>query len=268
MHALRRFATLAGLLALTACQAGQAFQAPAAEAKLSPEELDRKHYTRVLNGVFQRAGNAANTGKLSGSFNLRFTLDADNRLLACSAGPSPVGDNLGYPYNLQLQLQLASLCWTSVMPELPPSMASKSGRTDLVAPLIFHPYGEVSAEVEAQRLLRHTKYAQQVFFWQQILATEPLSSIGIARFRLIANAQGQVQSCDAVIDPHPLRRRAFVQDNALVERLNQRCKQLDLRGMPGFAVDNQGIARALVVVEYTPWKNGVPPSAAEPVKTP
>lgn len=268
MHALRCFATLAGLLVLTACHASQPLKAPAPVANLSPEELARKYFIAELGRVFQRDGNAANTEKLSGSFNLTFRLDAANHLLACSAGPSPAGEKLGYLYNQQLQQQLASLCWTVVMPELPASMANDSGRTDLVAPLIFHPLGEGSAEWEERQRRRRTTYAQQGFFWQHALATETLDSIGIARFRVLANGQGQVQGCEAVIDPHPLRRRAFVQDNALVERLNQRCKQLDLRAMPGFAVDNQGIARVFVAVEYTPWKNGVPKWESAPVKTP
>ncbi|CAI8756234.1 hypothetical protein [Pseudomonas zeae] len=78
----------------------------------------------------------------------------------------------------------------------------------------------------------------------------------MVRLNVISNAQGEVRECQVELKPSLYRIQDFKVDSAFEQRLSARCKQLDLRKMPGFAIDAQGLVIRQVSVEYSPWLKG------------
>ncbi|MGY4534325.1 hypothetical protein ACVW0Y_003464 [Pseudomonas sp. TE3786] len=241
---------LAGLLALGACQSRPV---PPPAAELSPEQQRRVQFTHDAQNAIWRRAFVSNVASLQGSLQMVFSIDKNARVVACEIEPYSAAAPGTPPYNAILAAHMQSVCWSTVLPELPVEAGHSEEVTKLLAPLIFPAQDRASEE---RRARMRPLQARSQFFWERTLASETLDSIGVARFELRADAQGVVQSCEVVIDPHPLRRREFKQDNALVQRLSERCLHLDLRQMPYFQVGKDGIASGQVSVEYTPWRNG------------
>lgn len=245
------FVLIAALI--TGCQVKPAGSA-APVAGLSTEQLEAQRQQRFVYGMqkaFREGVIGANQQQLTGEVKLELVINRKNELLRCEV--------LGAPQaaDAQAASKLGALakdvCWSLVFPEVPPEELDDEGIVEVRAPLILPPMPEDQRQyVEGRQRL----YAQSRFFWDRTLANQPPDSIGVATFHYRANAQGKVQECLVSLGGKRERLNDFKFDNDLQNRLTQLCKQLDLSDMPGFVVDEKGVATGLVSFDYTPWRGG------------
>ena len=257
---------LAALL-LAGCQSNASAPDSPSKPKYTPAQekeqaLQRGVYETLISKVLAREGDLANALGRDGSFNLMITLDDKNRIIGCDTQPSKKLDDRLYPYNRKLATDLVSICWTAVFPELPTSLInSKSKTAKVVAPVAVYPLTGLSAEAREQRAAVLLDKAQNDFLFKQLLAPQPIDSIGVATLMMMSDSTGKVLECAASLDPHALRPAEFKQDDALLGNLVQRCKQMNISTMPGFVPNAKGINSAFHRIEYTPWKAGLKSTA-------
>ncbi|WIE48320.1 hypothetical protein [Pseudomonas sp. GM17] len=241
---------LASLLSLAGCQTPKS-TAPAlqttAEASL---QQNARAFSDQFRALMVRNAFAANSQALVGTVDLVVKIDRQNELRSCEIQP-----NAHLAPVPALESLARQVCWDSLFPKVPVEMYGTEEEMVIVAPLVFPPLDEPESERQ-WRARTVQAYAQSRFFWTQALGKQPVDSIGKAHVRFVANAQGQVQECLVNLDPVAERRDAFKLDSNLQARLTAQCKQLNLRQMPGFKVDDKGLARGSVLVEYAPWKGG------------
>lgn len=253
-------------LFLAGCQSNSG----APEARLTPaqkKELgqQRAGFAKLMIRVLAREGDLANALERDGSFNLIITIDDKNRVIACDTQPNKTFDRKLYPYNAQLAKDLQSICWTSVLPEMPWSLAdTKEKFQEIVAPVAVYPLTGLSAEARARRATVLQDKAKNDFLFKQLLAPLPIDSIGVATLMIMSDSSGRVLECAASLDPHALRPHEFKQDDALLASLVQHCKQLDMNALPGYAPNAKAMTSSFHRIEYTPWKAGL----KSDVKTP
>ena len=231
-------------------------------AQQKEQALQRGVYEKLVSRVLAREGDLANSQGRDGSFNLMITLDDKNRIIGCDTQPNKKLDERFYPYNRKLARNLVSICWTAVFPELPSSLIDPKRKTaKVVAPVAVYPLTGLSAEARTQRAAVLQDKAQNDYLFKQLLAPLAIDSIGVATLMIMGDSTGRVQECAASLDPHALRLQAFKQDDALLASLVQRCKQLDLSAMPGYAPNAKGMTSLFHRIEYTPWKAGLKTTA-------
>lgn len=243
-----------GTLLLGGCQTPPA---PTAVAKKTPEQLATERFTAKFQQTLLKGALGRNDTFASGTFALSVTVNDKNEVIDCTTermknNPSEI------PYSEGLAQKMISLCWTSVLPDVPEYMFGANFQQTIVAPLVFGPS-------DGEQVNSYSAFVQVAkrdnFFWTHLFSGHPIDSIGIARIRALGTAQGEVQECEVTLEPHPLRRRDFKQDNVLLDRLTDECKTLDISKVIGFSVDKNGVGHAGGNVEYTPWKDGLKKTA-------
>lgn len=253
---------LAGiLLALSGCQSGLP------GSSLSQEEqqrrLDTQLYAASVQQVLYRESLRANAERRMGSVELAMKFNRQNQVVSCAAQSSPVPAARAYPYNPKLGEMLKDICWNTVFPLAPavafgPDDVLEVKGTLMFPPLILEPEQLKEFDFNA------TQYAKGHFFWTHTLARLPVDSIGVASFEVKADPQGKVQECWVNLREVRYRPESFKPDNQLRNRVTQLCEQLDLRQMPGFAVEQGKVQPIHASVFYTPWKGGPNKSAHLP----
>ncbi|OLF53289.1 hypothetical protein [Pseudomonas chlororaphis] len=240
---------LASLLSLAGCQTPKSVApAPAPKAEETSTQQRAQAFGRQFSAVLVRNAVAANSQALEGTVDLVAKIDRQNRLVACEIRPNAQASAAPALESLARQV-----CWDSVFPEVPAEMYGPEKVQVIVAPLVFPALDESERQSRARAV---EAYERSRFFWAQGLGKERFDSIGRAHLRFVADAQGQVQECLVNLNPVEERWSAFKPDSALQARLTAQCKQINLRQMPGFALDETGLAHGSVMVEYAPWKGG------------
>lgn len=248
-----RLTAIAGMAcAVMACQSRQVATpatapVPAAAAVPTPAEINKQRrdafVTRFSSSISTKALEANGEG-LFGTVRLVIKINRNNEVFSCETQPTA---------NTRLAETSKTACWSAVYPPVLPDLLDKDGNVEIVAPLIYVLMND------AQRLSmqpRFQQYAQGRYFAERTLLKAPPNSIGVITFQYLANKEGKVQACVVNLDRHPERPDAFKYDNALQSRLSEQCKHLDLAQMPGFSVDETGLARGTVSFDYTPWMAG------------
>lgn len=239
---------VAASILLAACST----PAPPPEIK-TPDQLAREHFVRASMTALVPIGREANREWQTGSLEVLYTLDRKNQMLSCKARPvSNPKNSGGLPFSLQLAERMNGLCWQTILPPIPPQLLDPEPTTDLIAPLLFDEQ-EVSADNQAMWAAIHQRNA---YFWRHLFADRPVDSIGIASFIGTLDESRNVLSCEAIIEPHPLRRRDFKQDNSLLDHLEQACAALrNVPLVPGQKPNAQGQYVFIVNLDYSPWRH-------------
>ncbi|WP_129405700.1 hypothetical protein [Pseudomonas protegens] len=256
--AFLRTSTLAlltpAVLTLGACQSKTPEQS-AAQALETQKSLE---FSVAISEVLRRNMMAANHQGLSGAVKLRIKLNRHNDVLDCTVRPGSgdVSQVLATPTLLHLARQV---CWNTLFPAAAPEAFGDGDIINAIANLEFPRFSQLPSREQQVYRLSSSLYQQSRFFWEQAVAGPGIDSIGVASFYYTANAQGQVQECLVNLERSAFRPEAFKTDAALRQRLTQRCQQLDLRQMPGFVSQPDGLSRGEVLVEYMPWRGGPAP---------
>lgn len=249
--AMQRFALLTCALPLLA--SCQSTEPSANNSEISIQDKRKlQWFVRDFSEALMRNGQIANTELLEGSLDMLVTVNRQNQVIGCSTRPTQNAQLKMYPYNPRLARLIEPVCWNSVFPEVPVEMFGTESEQIIVAPLVFN----TPDSVNRSRLqkMNDERYTTEQFFWKNLLVQQPLDAVGLAWFKATANAEGVVQTCSITLGPHPYRPLAFKLDNALLQRLGEQCKRLNLARLPGFKVDAEGVATVRSLIEYTPWR--------------
>lgn len=251
-----RLTAIVGLACtLIACQSREVTSpaTPSAPAVPSPEELKKQQFkafvTRFQSILGSRALEANSDG-LTGEVRLIIKINRNNEVFSCETQATGLATA-----NSPLAELSKGVCWSAVFPVVLKDRLDKDGNVEVVAPLIYMPMND-ARRVWMQPRFQH--YAQGRYFAERTLLKAPPNSIGVVTFEYLANRHGKVEECVVNLERHRERPDAFKYDNALQSRLTEQCKHLDIAQMPGFSVDETGLARGTVTFEYSPWIAGPP----------
>lgn len=249
---LTKAAAMAGLLAIAGCQS------PTKDTS-TPEQIKKfEEFSIGFRVALSSNARVASSELLDGNVKLRVKINRRNEVTFCETQPYSQDTSSPQPVDPRLSALVNDVCWSTLFPLVPTELFDTDGTADIMAPLVFSS-DQDTEELRLKRMGRVTRYAQSRFFWEQTLRNQPASSIGYADFRYVANAQGQVQGCLVNLRASRQRPDAFKLDGDLQSRLSAQCKQMNLRQLPGFTVNPQGVAEGIVRVEYMPWKGGPQP---------
>ncbi|MFJ4143661.1 hypothetical protein [Pseudomonas sp. NPDC089734] len=257
IHAgLTKVAAMTALLALAGCQSQTA-------VKSTPEQIKKlEAFSIGFRVALVSNARVISSELLDGNVKLRVKINRRNEVTFCETEPYVLPGSPAVPVDPRLSAIAKEACWNTLFPLVPTDVFDPDGTAEIVAPLIFSGESEAvegDEELTRRRMIRVTRYAQSRFFWEQTLRSQPAASIGYADFQYVANAQGQVQGCLVNLRASQQRPEAFKLDADLQARLIAQCKQMNLKQLPGFSVDPQGVATGRVRVEYMPWKGGPQP---------
>ena len=242
---------------ITGCQVQSAPPAPAAKPTapgFTAEELEARRLQRFVEGMqgaLRESILNANRQQLTGEVKLALVINRKNELISCEVMGTPQSTDAKAASELGALAKGA--CWSSVFPVVPAQYFNQDGIAEIRAPLTLPSLPDDQQQGLESRQLR---FAQSQFFWARTLANQPPENIGVASFDYRANAQGEVQVCLVSLARTRALPESFKRDVNLQRRLTQQCKDLNLRSMPGFAVDETGFATGLVNVDYMPWRDG------------
>ncbi|MEN5238223.1 hypothetical protein ABE459_12100 [Pseudomonas sp. TWI923] len=249
-HCLRH-----GLISLCAlCLAGCT-----AAGQHTPRETPAQaetRFTRQMLDILQNDMLLANQQDLVGAVLLEVTLERDGRPSACRARLAPQKYTSRMPADAvwateqALTALVIDQCRKSLFPIPPRTMRDHTGQLQVVAPIIFMP---AEGSFAVREYLRQSA-PRQAYAWQHLMAGETVTGTGNAFFWFEGDASGKVTRCLVELTPDRFAPSRFKPDNPLRRRLHARCMALDLRRMPGFALDSQGVNRGHVELEYAPWK--------------
>ncbi len=238
---------LTGCLSLAACST----PTPPAVPK-SADELANEQFVSLAMQAVYPVGREANPEWRQASLEVRFTIDRQNQIVDCQARPvsnPKLADRL--PFNAKVAERMNRLCWQTVLPPMPGKLMDEGPTSELIAPLLF----PEQARDQQDHAQEAGVYARNAFFWQQLFANRPLDSIGRARLSGILDDRRNVSACQVLIEPHPMRRREFKQDNDLLDHLGHGCAHLDAVPLiPGQPVNAQGQYVFNVTLDYSPWR--------------
>lgn len=213
-------------------------------------------FTRQMLDILQNDLQLANQQDLVGAVLLDVTLERNGRPSACRARLAPQKYTSRMPADAvwspeqALTALVTDQCRKSLFPIPPKAMRNHQGQLQVVAPIRFMPSEGSSAVREYLR----QRVPRQAFAWQHLMAGETVIGTGYAFFWFEGDANGKVTRCLVELTPDRFAPSRFKPDNLLKQRLHARCMALDLRRMPGFALDSQGANRGHVELEYAPWK--------------
>ena len=246
------------MLMLAGCQSTAPVSPLTAQQKLDRQKATSMFKTRFSH-ILKRAGDLANTQGRNGAFNLVVTINDKNEVVRCETQSNTYIPVPALAYNSRLARDLASICWTAVLPTVPDFLFDPEEKSlRIVAPVMVLPLTDLSPDAQKSREAKLLEKAQNNALFDHLLAPLPIDSIGIATLVVMSDSAGRVQECAASLDPHGLRPQNFKQDDALLGGLIKRCKQLDMTTLPGFKPNAQGMSSLVVQMEYTPWKAGLP----------
>lgn len=239
---------LVACLSLAACSTPK----PPAAPKSADEIANAQFIGLAVQAVYP-VGREANPGWRQASLAVHYRIDRQNRIVDCKTRPisNPVVAD-GLPFAPRIAERMNRLCWQTVLPPMPTKLMGDGPITELVAPLLFPEIDEYPQD-QAQET---AEYALAAFFWQHLFANRTLDSIGRARLIGILDEQRNVGACEVIIEPHPMRRREFKQDNALLDHLSQACAHLDgVPLLPRQPRNAQGQYVFIVNLDYSPWRH-------------
>lgn len=250
------FVLIAG--SMTGCQVKSAASAPATKPvapTFTPEEMEAyrlQRFVEGMQGVLRDSILDANRQQLTGEVKLALVINLKNELISCEVVGTPQSTDAKAVSALGALAKDA--CWNSVFPVVPAQYFNEDGIAEIRAPLIL----PILADYHLPGLERRQQsFAQSQFFWERTMANQPPENIGIASFDYRANAQGEVQKCRVSLAATRWRSNSFKKrDRPLLRQLTQQCEELNLSTMPGFKVDEKGLAMGRVSVEYMPWRGG------------
>ncbi|MFJ4156936.1 hypothetical protein ACIPZF_19335 [Pseudomonas sp. NPDC089752] len=220
------------------------------------DEQKRQSFINDMQRTLIHSMATADTGEQIGAVLLEVKLDRQSAPTSCKAIRAPVKYQMALPAGVMatdikaLTRMVEAQCWKTIYPVAPAAMREEDGTVHVLAPL----YIVLPRSEQAPGTLRRKAYAQRDFFWEHLLRDQPVTSIGTASLYYQANAQGKVEGCLVQLYPHPLRKDAFKLDGNLQAQLNSRCMALDLSKLPGFEVDEQGLATGYSEMNYAPWR--------------
>lgn len=249
--ALPKLLVLIALSSLAGCQT---------RAALESQPPTNERFMREMQYALAQSIASASTGKQVGVVSLKVILDRNAAPIACKARRPLPSAELLLPSDVSrsnfqaLASMVEAQCWKTVYPIAPEAMYGERGYLEVVAPLAVH----LPAALYAPGAEQWQYNAKRAYFWQHLFGDESLTSVGKATVYYQTDAQGKVTGCLVQMAEHPLRTGDFRLDGALQSRLAQRCMAMDLRPMPGFAADVQGIARGSVRLDYAPWLSARP----------
>lgn len=248
---------LAGLLlALCGCQSD--LPGPLLSEDEQQRQLETQFYANAVQQVLYRESLRANAEQLTGSVELVMRFNRQNQVIDCAAQSSPLPDARAYPYHPKLGEMLKSICWNTVFPVAPAAAFEPDGVLEVKGTLMF-PRLTLEDEQLKEFEFNAGEYAKGHFFWTHTLAPLSVDSVGVASFEVKADPQGRVQECWVNLRAVRYRPESFKPDNQLRNRATQLCEQLDLRQMPGFALEQGQVPPIHASVFYTPWKGGPKP---------
>lgn len=239
---------LAVFLSLAACST----PTPPAVPK-NADELAREQFVRLAVQAVYPVGREANPGWSQASLAVHYSIDRENQIVDCKAGPvSAPKSSGGLPFSPKVAERMNHLCWQTVLPPMPTQLMDEGPTTQLIAPLLFPELAE-----DAQGYSRETAfYARNAYFWEQLFANRALDSIGRAHLVGILDEQNNVSACEVILEPHPMRRREFKQDNDLLDHLSQACAHLDdVPSIPRQPLNAEGQQVFAVTLDYSPWRH-------------
>lgn len=245
---------LASCLSLAACTT------PAPPAmRQTADQLAQQQFVRLSMEALYGVGREANPEWRLASLEVRFTIDRQNQVVDCQARPvsnPKLADRL--PFNAKVAERMNRLCWQTVLPPMPAKLMDEGPTTELIAPLLFPEKASDPQDHAREAAL----YARNAYFWQHLFANRPLASIGRARLSGILDEHRNVRACEVAIEPHPMRRHEFKQDQALLDHLSQACVQLgNVPLIPRQSLNVRGLHVFIVNLDYSPWRHNADSSA-------
>lgn len=239
---------LVACLSLAACSTPERPAAPK-----SADDIANGQFVRLAMQAVYPVGREANPGWRQASLAVHYRIDRQNQIVDCKA--SPVSNSTvagGLPFAPKIAERMNRLCWQTVLPPMPTKLMDEGPTTELIAPLLF-PERDEYPQDQAQET---AEYARNAFFWQHLFANRTLDSIGRARLIGILDEQRNVGACEVIIEPHPMRRREFKQDNDLLDHLSQGCAQLNgVPLVPKQRRNAKGQYVFIVDLDYSPWRH-------------
>lgn len=223
-------------------------------APVPPVETEEQAYVRQMQDSLRELGLAAADGMLVGSIEVVLHVEPRGALVSCQARPlsKPIAESP--PFNPRLEKQLSAMCWDVILPPIPLSLLRKAdGPNPIHAPMIFP---SVSLD-QLKAQMRYTeRFAQDNYLWHTVFKEEAIDSVGRAFFLITPDAEGQRQTCRVTLGPHPNQPYAFHPDEALRQRLEQRCAALKPHDLPFYPSPEAG-TNYTVEVRYMPWKKNM-----------
>jgi len=223
--------------------------ASAPPGALGTEQISQLHHQ--ITDSLTPLSLAANKDWLSGQVLLDITFNRQNQLLNCRAQSTSGAAGL-VPV-------IERACWANVFPPMPAQVFNDDGKTVVRMPVYF----EMDSQTDPKRRayfdgVIFPMFSQGQYFWDNGISKVAFSSVGQAQLRYVADREGRVLTCNAVISPVDSRKDEFVQSPQLVSHLNATCLKMNLAQMPGFAVGNNGLAAGTVWTAYSPWRKTAP----------
>jgi hypothetical protein len=237
---------LIALCCLSACQS----PAPGTPPLFETEE---QRYVWQMQESLRKLGLAAADGMPVGSVQLVLLVESRGGLVSCQARPlsKPIAESP--PFNPRLAKQLSAMCWDVILPPTPLSIRPDDGPATIHAPMFFR---TVSLD-QLKAQMRYTeRFAQDNYLWHTVFKEEAIDAVGRAFFLITPDAEGQRQTCRVTLGPHPNQPYAFHPDEALRQRLEQRCAALKPHDMPFYPSPEAG-PNYTVEVRYMPWKKNM-----------
>lgn len=234
------------LCCLSACQS----PAPGTPPLFETEE---QRYVWQMQESLRKLGLAAGDGMLVGSVEILLHIDRDGGIERCQARPFSKPRAETPPFNPRLEKQLSAMCWDMVLPPIPSSILGDDEGRAILAPLVFP---VPSLELLKAQMRYTERFAQDNYLWHAVFKDEAIDSVGRAFFLITPDAEGQRQTCRVTLGPHPNQPYAFHPDEALRQRLEQRCVALKPHDMPFYPSPEAG-PNYTVEVRYMPWKKNM-----------
>lgn len=222
-------------------------------APAPPVETEEQAYTRQMQDSLRKLGLAAADGMLVGSVELILKVDSRGGLVSCQARPLSKPRAESPPFNPGLEKQLSAMCWDVILPPTLLSMLRDDGLATIYAPMIFP---SVSLDQLKAQMPYTERFAQDNYLWHTVFKDEVIDSVGRAFFLITPDAEGQRQTCRVTLWPHPNQPHAFLPNEALRQRLEQRCAALKPHDLPFYPSPEAG-PNYTVEVRYMPWKKNM-----------
>lgn len=234
------------LCCLSACQSPAPGTPP-------PFETEEQRYIWQMQESLRELGLAAADGMPVGSVELLLQMDRQGGIESCKAKPLSTPRAEAPPFNPRLERQLSAMCWDVILPPTPLSMLLHDKPATIHAPMIFP---TVSLD-QLKAQMRYTeRFAQDNYLWHSVFKDEAIDSVGRAFFLITPDTEGQRQTCRVTLWPHPNQPHAFLPNEALRQRLEQRCAALKPHDMPFYPSAEAG-PNYTVEVRYMPWKKNM-----------
>jgi hypothetical protein len=247
MRKVRSFAARATALATASAMLAGCSTQPA--GPITEAQLRDIHQS--VNEVLTSMNQAANKNWLSGAVMLEVSIARDNSLLGCTATSTS-----GAP---GLVAVAERACWASVFPPMPAEVFDADGKGLIRMPMIFgmDPPADPQLRASYEGIL-FPAFSQGQYFWDNGIRAVPTHSVGQVVFHYVADHQGRVLVCNAIIDAVESRPAQFRDNPLLIKRLSAACQAMNLSKMPGFAVAANGLATGSVWMFYAPWRQAAP----------